>query len=87
MTAALLRRVSALSPPTLDRPGAIGALTAREREIIQLIDQGLSNKEIANQLCLEISTVKNHVHNVLDKLHVHRRSQAAALVRAASPIE
>jgi DNA-binding NarL/FixJ family response regulator len=58
-------------------------LTARERHILELIDQGFSNKEIATQLCIEVSTVKNHVHNILEKLHVNRRSQAAALMRAS----
>jgi two-component system, NarL family, nitrate/nitrite response regulator NarL len=62
------------SPPT--RP-----LTARETEIVRLIDSNLSNKEIAARLGIEVATVKNHVHNVLDKLHVHRRAQAAGRLR------
>jgi two-component system, NarL family, nitrate/nitrite response regulator NarL len=56
-------------------------LTAREREIVVLIDEGLSNKEIAQRLNIEVATVKNHVHNVLEKLHVSNRAQAAAHVR------
>jgi DNA-binding NarL/FixJ family response regulator len=85
VAAVLLRRVSALpTRPSLDIPGLIGRLTTRERDIVALIDQGFSNKEIANQLCIEVSTVKNHVHNILDKLGVHRRGQAAALLRTAS---
>jgi DNA-binding NarL/FixJ family response regulator len=59
-----------------------GALTNRETEIVRLIDQGLSNKEIAVRLGIEVATVKNHVHNLLDKLRVHRRSEAAARLRA-----
>jgi DNA-binding NarL/FixJ family response regulator len=51
---------------------------------VELIDQGLTNREIATQLCIEVSTVKNHVHNILEKLNVHRRSQAAAILRTAS---
>jgi DNA-binding NarL/FixJ family response regulator len=50
------------------------ALTRREREIAALIGQGLSNKEIANDLRIGPSTVKNHVHNILEKLNVRRRS-------------
>lgn len=50
------------------------ALTRREREIAVLIGQGLSNKEIAIDLRIGPSTVKNHVHNILEKLNVRRRS-------------
>ena len=57
-------------------------LTARETEIVGLIDQGLTNKEIAQQLGIEVATVKNHVHNVLEKLRVRRRAEAAARLRA-----
>ncbi len=49
------------------------ALTRRETEIVQLIEDGLSNKEIATRLHVEVSTVKNHVHNILDKLQVPNR--------------
>ncbi len=59
-------------------------LTPREREIVELIDQGRSNKEIARLLGIRVPTVKNHVHNILEKLQVSRRSQAAALMRAAA---
>ncbi|HEX6718232.1 MAG TPA: response regulator transcription factor [Pyrinomonadaceae bacterium] len=51
-------------------------LTSREMEILQMIADGLSNKEIANQLCLSLYTVKNHVHQVLEKLQVQDRWQA-----------
>jgi two-component system, NarL family, nitrate/nitrite response regulator NarL len=53
-------------------------LTRREREIVVLIDQGLSNKEIAARLLIELSTVKNHVRHIFEKLKVHRRTEAAA---------
>jgi DNA-binding NarL/FixJ family response regulator len=56
-------------------------LTGREGEIIALLDQGLSNKEIARHLRIETATVKNHVHNILEKLHLHRRGEAAAYAR------
>jgi DNA-binding NarL/FixJ family response regulator len=56
-------------------------LTARESEIVRLIDEGLSNKEIAVRLGIEVATVKNHVHNLLEKLRVRRRSEAAARLR------
>jgi len=53
-------------------------LTRRETEILQLVAGGLSNKEIANQLTITEGTVKNHVHNALEKLHLTNRVQAAA---------
>jgi DNA-binding NarL/FixJ family response regulator len=56
-------------------------LTVRELEIVALVDQGLSNKEIARRLCIELPTVKNHVHRILEKLGVRRRADAAALIR------
>jgi two-component system, NarL family, nitrate/nitrite response regulator NarL len=56
-------------------------LTPRESEISELLADGLSNKEIAQQLCVEVATVKNHVHSILDKLKVSRRGEAAAHVR------
>jgi two-component system, NarL family, nitrate/nitrite response regulator NarL len=53
-------------------------LTEREKEIARFLAQGLSNKEIARTLSIEPSTVKNHVHNILEKTHEHRRAKAAA---------
>lgn len=81
IAAALMRRVGALAAErqTWVEPGR---LTPREREILDLIEQGKSNKEIARLLCIEVRTVKNHVHNLLEKLKVHRRGEAAALVRS-----
>jgi two-component system, NarL family, nitrate/nitrite response regulator NarL len=55
-------------------------LTTREIQTLRLISQGLSNKEIARELGISLSTVKNHVHSVLEKLRVQSRSQAAARV-------
>jgi len=53
-------------------------LTRRENEILQLVADGLSNKEIATRLTITEGTVKNHVHNALEKLHLTNRVQAAA---------
>jgi DNA-binding NarL/FixJ family response regulator len=57
------------------------ALTVRELQIVALVDIGLSNKEIARRLCIEVPTVKNHVHRILDKLGVRNRAEAAAWAR------
>jgi len=56
-------------------------LTRREREIVDLISQGMSNKEIAQHLHIATFTVKSHVHNVLEKLELNTRLQIAAFVR------
>jgi two-component system, NarL family, nitrate/nitrite response regulator NarL len=73
VTAALLRRAASLPRQTRrDAP----ALTRRERQIVRLISRGLSNKEIATSLRIELATVKNHVHNILEKLRVGGRADA-----------
>jgi DNA-binding NarL/FixJ family response regulator len=58
--------------------GTQGALTAREQEILRLMTTGLSNKEIARRLGISLATTKSHVHNILAKLGVSKRTQAAA---------
>jgi len=52
-------------------------LTQREVEVLQLVAKGASNREIANQLAIAENTVKNHLRNILDKLHLENRVQAA----------
>ena len=65
-------------------PSAI-RMTKREREIIALIADGLSNKEIAGRLSIEIYTVKSHVHNILEKLALNSRLQISAYVHNRDP--
>jgi DNA-binding NarL/FixJ family response regulator len=78
-TATLVRRLGALAAEL--RPALpMARLTRREREVAELMGADLSNKEIAIRLRIEVATVKNHVHNVLDKLQVHRRSDAVRLL-------
>ena len=77
VAAALLRRVAVVAAERRSvTPHA--ALTLREREIVELLIEGLSNKEIAARLLLGVSTVKNHVHNVLSKVGASTRSEAVA---------
>lgn len=80
MAGSMFRLIGMLSAARQEPP-VEDALTGREREILHLIEQGHSNKEIARSLGIEVATVKNHVHNLLDKLHVHRRGEAAARFR------
>jgi len=71
-------RISALAcQDRAPHPGNMAHLTRREVEIVGLIEDGLSNKEIAARLNIEVQTVKNHVHNILDKLQVDGRREAA----------
>jgi DNA-binding NarL/FixJ family response regulator len=81
IAATLVRRVAALAAGA-GRARSEALLTGRELEIVALIDEGLSNKEIARRLVIEVPTVKNHVHNILEKLQVRRRADAAAALRA-----
>lgn len=81
VAAVLLRRVAELAAPRADASVSAHVLTRRELEILELIGQDLSNKEIAARLFIEVATVKNHVHKILEKLGVSRRSEAASRVR------
>ena len=56
-------------------------MTGREKEIVGLIAEGLSNKEIAARLHIATQTVKSHVHNILEKLALSSRLQIAAFAR------
>lgn len=60
-------------------------MTKREREVIELIGEGLSNKEIAQRLNIAAHTVKSHVRNVMEKLALHTRLQIAAYARRDGP--
>ncbi len=59
-------------------PFASVRMTSREREVIALISEGLSNKDIAGRLHLATDTVKSHVHNILEKLALHTRLEIAS---------
>ncbi len=75
----LFRRLGALAERRVEV--LVGRLTARELDVLRLIEEGLSNKEIARALSIELPTVKNHVHSILEKLNVRRRTEAAARAR------
>ena len=84
--ASLYRHVATLSQagsdPAGEYPPAAVPLSRRELQIAQLLDGGLTNKAIARKLGIEAATVKNHVHNLCEKLNVHRRGEAVARMRA-----
>ena len=79
VAAALIRRVTSLASEVGDSK-RIDCLTRQESRVLSLVCRGMTNKEIARELSIEVSTVKNHVHNMLEKLHVHTRGEAAALM-------
>jgi DNA-binding NarL/FixJ family response regulator len=81
IAAAVVERIAALEKErkVIPVPEAPDPLTARELEILALMARGLRNKEIAHSLHITVQTVKNHVHNVLEKLRVHRRRDAVRL--------
>ena len=80
VAALLLNRVGALAAAHLP-PRRNVFFTRRELEIAGLLSEGLSNKQIATRLRIEVATVKNHVHSILGKLHVHSRTEAATRMR------
>jgi DNA-binding NarL/FixJ family response regulator len=73
---ALIGRLRADAEPA----GRLAALTPRERSVLELLSEGLTNREIGARMSLSENTVKNHVSHVLDKLGVSRRRQAAQLL-------
>jgi len=60
---------------------SITRLTVREQEVLDLLAKRMSNKQIAKELCVSLFTVKNHVHNILEKLEVESRVEAVDAAR------
>lgn len=77
MTSSIARKVvdSFRQPRVAGASGA--ALSRRETEVLQALSKGLSNKEIAEHLCINVETVRWHLKQIYDKLHVHGRTEAA----------
>lgn len=81
IAAAMIERLSDLAQMFSDVENSVtdaSDLTPREMEVLELIGEGLTNQQIAERLVIEIGTVKNHVHSILDKLNVSNRGEAAA---------
>jgi len=78
---AMMQRLCHLSRMFSSVENKIGGdlrLTSRELEVLQFIGEGLTNQEIAERLVVEVGTVKNHVHSILEKLSVSSREEAAS---------
>ncbi|TPM10509.1 MULTISPECIES: response regulator transcription factor [unclassified Mesorhizobium] len=82
LSARLLSDLQSLQPAN-GRTDRLRQLTGREAEILQLVAEGLSNKEVALRLALQEKTVKHHMTGVLSKLNVRNRTEAALLMREA----
>ena len=85
VTALLLHHVAATARDRRPRGTRSARLTRREMEILQLLADGLTNKQIGRELSIELPTVKNHVHNVLEKLGAGTRAEAVAVTRGVTP--
>jgi DNA-binding NarL/FixJ family response regulator len=80
ITAALMERLSEYAQMFADlEMGVIeeAGLTSRELDVLELLGKNLTNQEIADELVIEVGTVKNHVHSILSKLNVNTRDEAA----------
>jgi DNA-binding NarL/FixJ family response regulator len=77
MTSSIARKVvdSFRDPGEVPSPG--GTLSRRETEVLQALSKGLSNKEIGDELSINVETVRWHLKQIYDKLHVHGRTEAA----------
>jgi two-component system nitrate/nitrite response regulator NarL len=81
IAAAMMERLSNLARMFSDIENNVSdttSLTGRELEVLEWIGKGFTNQQIAEKLVIEIGTVKNHVHNILEKLNVRTRNEAAA---------
>lgn len=77
-----LSRLEPLAPGTSSSQEPMSALTHREQEVLSLVAEGRTDKEIAAQLSLSLHTVKSHLRNILSKLQVNSRREAAWLARS-----
>ena len=70
-----------LRPPAALADDPLSKLTAREEQILRLVAEGMSNKEVGRKLSLQEKTVKHYMTRILEKLHVRNRTEAAILLR------
>jgi len=76
MSSTIARKVIQTFQPTVQPSADIGSLTKREWEMLDLLAKGYRYKEIADRLCISFETVRTHIHNIYEKLHVQSRTEA-----------
>ena len=76
MSANIARKLVTLFRSEQKETANIEVLSNRENEILQLLAKGLLYKEIADQLSISVSTVRQHIHHIYEKLHVQNRTEA-----------
>jgi DNA-binding NarL/FixJ family response regulator len=74
------RLLDELMDERADNAASPTALTARERDVLELVSAGLSNREIASKLFVSENTIKTHLRNIMDKYHFKNRAEAAAYI-------
>lgn len=78
LTPMVAKQVLTYLKPETSQAGSPTGLTPREKEILGLITQGMTNELIAGKLFISVQTVRNHIKNIYDKLQVHSRAQVVA---------
>jgi DNA-binding NarL/FixJ family response regulator len=81
MMARVLEEFALSSPPTSPEASPLVGLTSREIEVLQELADGITNQEIASRLFISENTVKNHIHNILEKLNLNNRREAIDFAR------
>lgn len=81
MSGEIARKVIGYFRGQAETTTAVDNLTTREREVLELVVQGMSNKEIAGRLSVTVAAVRFHLKNIYQKLHVHSRTEAALKFR------
>ncbi|RPJ50687.1 MAG: DNA-binding response regulator [Chloroflexi bacterium] len=81
MMARILEEFAQSTPPAASTPSPLIGLTSREIEVLQELADGITNQEIATRLFISEKTVKNNIHNILDKLSLHNRREAIEFAR------
>lgn len=87
MAAQLLEEFARMSRQPAPAAAPAAQLTAREKEVLEQVARGRSNKEIATALAIAENTVKNHLKNILEKLHLENRVQAATFALRKGMVE
>ena len=82
MTSEIARKVIAQFREPLQTAAEVDELSAREREVLELVAEGMSNKEVAGRLGVSVDAVCWHLKHIYLKLHVHSRTQAALKFRS-----